>query len=130
MDNRRTICHLTIQWYNSQLNKKTLIQTSQKQSEKKYIQIFKTTEIWKPNFILRDLVTTSDNRSTFSKGDSINYSYEIYKRTEVIHDTIPSFTINFSPDRYNENFLKPTIVNLIENNIVVKDLNSFQKNET
>ena len=69
----------------------------------------------KPNIHLRQLVRTSDNRSVFSKGDSTNYSYKIYTITEVIHDTIPSYRIDYLPERYNQNLLLPTKLCLDEN---------------
>ena len=43
-------------------------------------------EIQKPNFILGDLVRTSDIKNVFSNGDCSNYSYQLYAITEVIHD--------------------------------------------
>ena len=45
----------------------------------------------KPNFKLADLVRTANFKKVFSKGDSTNYNFIIYKKTEVIHDTIPSY---------------------------------------
>ena len=69
----------------------------------------------KPKFHLGQLVRTSDIRSVFSKGDSTNYSYKIYTITEVIHDTIPSYRIDYLPERYNQNLLLPTKPCLDEN---------------
>ena len=43
----------------------------------------------KPKFQLNDLIRTADLKQTFSKGDTINWSYKIYKFTEIINDTIP-----------------------------------------
>ena len=62
----------------------------------------------KPKFHPGQLVPTSNIRSVFSKGDGTNYSYNIYTKTEVIHDTIPSYRINYLPERYNQNLLLPT----------------------
>ena len=49
----------------------------------------------KPKYNLGQLVRISDIISVFSKGYSTNYSYEVYTITEGIHDTIPSYRINF-----------------------------------
>ena len=46
--------------------------------------------------------------------------------TEVIHDTIPSYRIDFLRERYNENLLLPTKLTLYENNHVMKKLNLIQ----
>ena len=60
----------------------------------------------KPKYKLGDIVRTADKRNIFSKGDSTNWSYKLYTITEVIHDTIPSYRINYFPERYNEQLLK------------------------
>ena len=79
-----------------------------------------------PKFKLGQLVRTADFKRVFSKGDSTNYSYKLYTITEVIHDIIPSYRIDFLPERYNENLLLPTELTLEENNQVMKKLNLFQ----
>ena len=43
-----------------------------------------------PKFQINDLVRTADLKKTFSKGDMTNWSYQLYKITEIINDTIPS----------------------------------------
>ena len=78
------------------------------------------------NFNLGQLVRTADFKKLFSKGDSTNYSYKIYTITEVIQDTIPSYKINYLPERCNRNLLLPTKLTLEENNKDLKDLNLFQ----
>ena len=50
----------------------------------------------------------------------------LYTITEVIHDTIPSYRINYLPERYNENLLLPTKLSLEENNQVMKELSLIQ----
>ena len=45
----------------------------------------------KPKFQLNDLVRVADLMKTFSKGDTTNSSYKLYKITEIINDTIPSY---------------------------------------
>ena len=62
----------------------------------------------KPKFQVNDLVRTADLKKTFSKGDTTNWSYKLHKITEIINDTIPSFKINNSPERYTEALLKKT----------------------
>ena len=77
-------------------------------------------------FKLGQLVRTADIKKVFSKGDSTNWSYKLYTITEIIHDTIPSYTINYLPERYNENLLLPTKLTLDENNQVMKELKIVQ----
>ena len=43
-----------------------------------------------PKFQLNDLVRTADLKKTFSKGDTTNWSYNLYKITEITTDTVPS----------------------------------------
>ena len=79
-----------------------------------------------PKFKLSQLVRTSDIKKVFSKGDSTNFSYNLYTITEVIHDTKLSYRINYSPERCNQNSLKPKKLSLEENNEVMKKLNLVQ----
>ena len=76
-----------------------------------------------PKFKIGELVRTADIKEVFSKGDSTNWSYMFYTITETIHDTIPSYRINYLPERYNENLSLPTKLPLDENNKVMKKLN-------
>ena len=69
---------------------------------------------------------TADIKELFSKGDSTNFSYNLNIITEVKHDTIPSYRINYLPKRYNQIFLQPTNLSLEENNQVMKKLNLIQ----
>ena len=46
--------------------------------------------------------------------------------TEVIKSTIPSYRIDYLPERYNENLLLPTKLSPEENNQVMKELNLIQ----
>ena len=80
----------------------------------------------RPKYKLAQLVRTADIKRVFSKGDRTNYSYKLYTITEVIHDTVPSYRINYLPERYNENLLLPTKLSLHENNEVMKKLNLIQ----
>ena len=80
----------------------------------------------KPKFKLGQLVRTADIKRVFSKGDSTNYSYKLYTITEVIHDIIPSYRLDYLPERYNEKLLLPTRLSLEENTQVMKELNLIQ----
>ena len=79
-----------------------------------------------PKYKLGQLVRTADIKKVFSKGDSTKYSFLLYTITSVIHDTIPSYRIDYLPERYNENLLLPTKLSLEENNRVMKELNLIQ----
>ena len=59
-----------------------------------------------PKFQINDLVRTADLKKTFSKGDATIWSYKLYKITEFIDDTIPSYHIDNLKERYNESLLK------------------------
>ena len=60
----------------------------------------------RPKFQINDLVRTADLRKTFSKRDTTNWSYKLYKITEIINDTIPSYRLDNIKERYNESLLK------------------------
>ena len=76
-----------------------------------------------PKFQINDLVRTADLKKTFSKGDTTNWSYKLYKITEIIKDTIPSYHIKNLSERYNESLLKKTELSLKQNKDVMKALN-------
>ena len=76
----------------------------------------------KPKFQITDLVRVADLKKTFSKGDTTNWFYKLYKITEIVNDTIPSSKINSLPERYNESLLKKTDLTLKENVSVMKKL--------
>ena len=76
----------------------------------------------KPKFQINDLVRTADLKKIFSKGDTTNWSYKLYKITEIINDTIPSYKIDSLKERYNESLLKKTELTLKENDNVMKKL--------
>ena len=77
----------------------------------------------KPKFQINDLVRTADLKKTFSKSDTTNWSYKLYKITEIINDTIPSYKIDNLSERYNESLLKKTNLTMKEKNSVMKKLN-------
>ena len=83
-------------------------------------------KILNPKFKLGQLVRTADIKKIFSKCDSTNWSCKLYTITEVINDHIPSYRIDFLPERYNENLLLTTKLNLEENKEVMKELNLIQ----
>ena len=76
----------------------------------------------KPKYEIGDLVRTADLKKTFSKGDTTNWSYELYKITEIIDDTIPAYKIDNLSERYNESLLKKTELSLKQNKDVMKKL--------
>ena len=76
-----------------------------------------------PKFQINDLVRTADLKRTFSKGDTTNWSYKLYKIIEIINDTIPAYKIDNLPERYNESLLKKTELSLKQNKDVMKKLN-------
>ena len=88
-----------IKQYNNTIHhsiKMTPIQASKKSNEKiVYRNLKDNREAHKPKFKLGQLVRTADIKRVFSKGDSTKYSYKLNTITEVIHDTIPSYRIDF-----------------------------------
>ena len=77
----------------------------------------------KPKFQVKDLVRTADLKKNFSKGDTTNWSYKMYKRTKIFNDTLPSYHIDNLPQRYNVTFLKTTKLTMQENKDIMKILN-------
>ena len=61
-----------------------------------------------PKFQINNLVRTADLKKTFSKGDTTNWSYKLYKITEIVKDTIASYRLDKLSERYNESFVKKT----------------------
>ena len=119
-----------IKQYNNTIHhsiKMTPVQASKRSNEKLVFSNLQDRRVrQKPNFKLGDLIRTADIKRVFSKGHSTNWSYKLYTITEVIHDTIPSYRIDYLPERYNENLLLPTKLSLEENNQVMKELNLIQ----
>ena len=76
-----------------------------------------------PKFQINDLIRVADLKKTFSKGCTTNWSYKLYKITETINDTIPTYHIDNLPERYNESLLKRTELSLKQNKDVMKALN-------
>ena len=112
--------------YNNRIHsstKLTPIQASLKKNEGYvYKNLLDKRKKVKPKFQINDLVRTSDLKRTFSKGDTTNWSYKLYKITETINDTIPTYHNDNLPERYNEALLKKTELTLKENDNVIKKL--------
>ena len=113
--------------YNNRIHsstKLTPIQASLKKNEGfGYKNLLDKRKKIKPNYEIGNLVRTADLKKTFSKGDTTNWSYKLYKITENINDTIPSYRIDNLPERYNESLLKKTELTMKENDNVMKKLN-------
>ena len=112
--------------YNSKVHsstKLTPIQASLKKNEGYiYKNLIDKRKKVTPKFQINDLVRTADLRRTFSKGDTTNWSYKLYKITEIINDTIPSYKIDNLTERYNESLIKKTELTMKENDSVMKKL--------
>ena len=119
-----------IKQYNNTIHhsiKMTPVQASKKSNEKKVFDNLRDDrQKQRPKYKLGQLIRTADIKRVFSKGDSTNWSYKLYTITEVIHETISSYRIDYLPERYNENLLLPTKLSLEENNQVMKELNLIQ----
>ena len=113
--------------YNNRIHpstKLTPIQASLKKNESfVYKNLLDKRKKIKPKFQINDLVRVADLRKTFSKGDTTNWSYKLYKITEIINDTIAAYKIDNLKERYNESLLKKTELTLKENDNVMKKLN-------
>ena len=119
-----------IKKYNNSIHsstKMTPVQASKKVNEKEVYSNLQDRRVkQQPKFKLGQLVRTADIKRVFSKGDSTNWSYKLYTITEIIHDTIPSYRIDYLPERYNENLLSPSKLTLDKNNQIMKKLNLIQ----
>ena len=76
----------------------------------------------KPECKVRDLVRTAGLKRTFSKGDTTNWSYKLYKVTEINYDTTRSYKIDNLLESYNQAFLKKTQLTMKENHSVMEEL--------
>ena len=119
-----------IKQYNNTIHhstKMTPLQASKRTNKKiVYKNLQDTIVKQQPKYKLGQLVRTADIKRVFSKGDSTKYSYKFYTITEAIHDTIPSYRIDYLPERYKENLLLPTKLSLEQNKEVMKKLNLIQ----
>ena len=92
-----------VEKYNNTIHtstKMTPIQASKKSNEKEvYSNLQDDRQKQTPKNKLGQLIRTADIKRVFSKGDSTNYSYKLYTITDVKHDTIPSYRIDYLPER-------------------------------
>ena len=120
------VLHTITKQYNNRIHssiKLTPIQGSLKKNESSvYKNLLDKRKKIKPKYEIGDLVRTADLRKMFSKGDTTNWCYKLYKITEIINDTIPSYKIDNLPERYNESLLKKTNLTMKENNSGMKKL--------
>ena len=105
--------------YNTRIHsstKLTPIQASLKKNEGHvYKNLLDKRNKIKPKFQMNDLVRTADLKKTFSKGDTTNWSYKLYKITEIINDTKPAYKIDNLKEIYNESLIKKTELSKKEN---------------
>ena len=117
---------LVIKQYNNTIHhstKMTPIDASKRKNEEEiYNKLVDKRNKRKPKYKVGDIVRTADKGSIFSKGDSTNWSYRLYKITEIIDDNIPSYHIDFLPERYNEALLQKSRLTLDENGTVIEKL--------
>ena len=105
-------------------NKMTPTEASKKKNENNvYFNLSDKRKKKEPKFKLGDLVRTADIKRVFSKGDLTTWSNKLYTITEIIDDTIPSYRINYLPERYNETLLGKSQVLQEENDKVMAKLN-------
>ena len=107
------------------------VQASRKVNEKEvYSKLQKNRRVrQQPNIIPGQLDRTADIKKVFSKGDSTSLSYKLYTMTEVINTLIPSYRIEYLPDKYNQKVLRATELTLEENIEVMKELIKIQKHD-
>ena len=112
--------------YNNRIHTSTKLSPKDASLKKKegfvYNNLLEKRKKIKQKLQINDLVRTADLKRTFSKGDTTNWSYKLYKITEIINDTIPSYKIDNLPERYNASLLKKTELTRKENNSVMKKL--------
>ena len=98
--------------YNNRVHtstKLTPIQASLKKNEGfVYHKLLDKQKKIKPKFKIYDLVRTADLKKTISKSVTSNCSYKLYKNTEIINDTLPSYHLDDLPDCNNEFLLEKT----------------------
>ena len=117
----------TTKQYNNRMHsstKLTPIQASLKKNEGYvYKNLLDKRKKITPKYEIGDLVRTADLQKTFSKRDTTNRSYKLYKITEIVNDTIANYRLHSLKERYNEALLKKTELLMKENNTVMKKLN-------
>ena len=76
-----------------------------------------------PKFQVNDLVRTAVLKKTFSKGDTTNSSYKMFKFKVLTNDTIPSYKNDNLKAKYNESLLKKTELTMKRNKDVIEKFN-------
>ena len=76
-----------------------------------------------PKYKLNDLGRTVDKRNVFSKFDSADWSYNLYKITEIIDDTIPFIELIFIQNVIIKIYFKNLDLLLLKIIKVMKKLN-------
>ena len=113
------ILHTITKQYNNRIHSSTKLSPKDASLKKNegfvYKNLIDTRMKITPKFQLYDLVRTADLKRRFSKGDTTNWSYKLYKITEIINDTIPAYKIDNLPERYNESLSKKTELSLKQN---------------
>ena len=77
-----------------------------------------------PKFKIGNFVGTPDSKDKhFLKSAMTNWSYKLYKITEIFNDTIPSYKNDNLQERFIEAVLQKTELTLRQNDSVMKRLN-------
>ena len=117
----------SVKEYNNRIHssiKMSPIEASKRKNEEEVLYNLSDKRVKKePKYKLGDLVRTADKRNIFSKSDTTNWSNKLYTITEIIDDTIPSYRINYLPERYNEALLRKSQLTQEENDKVMLKLN-------
>ena len=105
---------------NTNLNspKKTPTQASKKSNKKVvYIILRDNREIKKAKikFLVEIYLEQLILEKVIVRGNT-DWSHKLYTKTEVIHETIPSYRIDYLPERYNEHLFRSTELTPNENN--------------
>ena len=104
--------------------KLTPIQASSKKNEGHvYNNFLDKRKKFNAKFEVNDLFRPSGLKKAFSKLDTTNWSYKLYRIKEIFNETIPSYRRDNLPERYNEAFLKKTELTMKQNKHVMKKLN-------
>ena len=69
----------------------------------------------KTKFKLGDLIRIAGIDQNFSKSDTKNWSYNLYRITGIIGEIVPTYLIDFLPERYSQSISKKSKLTLQEN---------------
>ena len=72
-----------------------------KQKKEVYSNLKDNREVRKPKIKLGQLFRTADIKILFIESERTNWSYILFTKTEVIHDTIPSYRFTYLREGYN-----------------------------